>query len=474
MDPVPKPRAPGAWPDMSSLKLLAQDSVAVGAQLQYVFTALTTATGIVTAILALVVIGLAIAFKRTIPVMSGLGMYFVTYQLTPNVEANTLIGPFQATRIASKSIAVGLLLIAIAYVPSLPRPGRSSIAGASAVAFLCFQLFYALQFAIFAGDGLLKGAFGIVAMCLMFGVFAWGFGKSAEDASGAAAKLETMTWAGMGFIATNLIQVALDPSGALMSGRLAGTAGNAQMMGGIAVMFLLAAGFQFAWLPASRPLKWVNLLAICALGALILATGSRTAALASLVGVAVLFRSQLGKFSIIAVILAFGYVALGFIFEESARLTIDRFSGGQNTREAGWTDSLAIFANSPVFGEFPFLQPGEEPNGIESTFIRTLANMGLVGAAVLLVPVLLCCRDALLAIQLARSAPEYRKICDFYLAACASLLVLNTFDGYAFGFMTFPVIFTYTVLAVGGLLAEKAKDNVATDHDYEAVDSDAV
>jgi hypothetical protein len=40
--------------------------------------------------------------------------------------------------------------------------------------------------------------------------------------------------------------------------------------------------------------------------------------------------------------------------------------------------------------------------------------------------------------------------------------------------MTFPVIFTYTVLAVGGLLAEKAKDNVATDHDYEAVDSDAV
>jgi hypothetical protein len=458
---------------MSPPTLLAEDSVAVGAQLQYVFDALTTAPGIAAALLAAVVVGTAVAFKRTIPVMSGLAMYFVTYQLNPSLQANTLVGPLQATRLASKSIAFGLLLIAMAYVPSLPRPGRRSIAGASAIAFLCFQLFYALQFAIFAGDGLLKGAFGIVAMCLMFGVFAWGFGKSAENASGAAARLETMTWAGMGFLATNLIQIALDPSGSLMAGRLAGTAGNAQMMGGIAAMFLLSAGFQFASLPPSRPLKWMNLLAICMLGALILATGSRTAALATIVGLAVLFRSQLGKFSLIAVILAFGYVALSLVFADSARVTMDRFAGGQNTREAGWTDSLAIFSNSPVFGEFPFLQPGEEPNGIESTFIRTLANMGLVGAAVLLVPVLLCCRDVLLAIQLARAAPEYRRICDFYLAACASLLVLNTFDGYAFGFMTFPVVFTYTVLAVGGLLAEKAKNNVSGDDDYSEVDADA-
>lgn len=453
--------------------IIAQDSVAVGAQLQFVLESLTTVSGIAAALFAMTVIGASIAFKKVLPVMSGLAMYFVTFQLNPSLQANTLIGPLQITRIASKSIAFGLLLIAIAYVPSIARSGRRSTAGAAAIAFLGFQLFYALQLAIFAGDGLLKGIFGIVAMSLMFGIYAWGFGKSTSDPDGAEAWLDIMTWAGLGFVATNLLQIAADPSGALTSGRLAGIAGNAQMMGGIATMFVLAASFRFSTMPAHRPMKWVNLAIVCVLAVLILATGSRTAAIATTVGVAVLFRTQFGKFVVLAIVIMLGYLALSVIFADSARVTFERFAGGQNTREAGWTDSLAIFTNSPIFGEFPFLQPGEEPNGIESTFIRTLANMGLIGAAVLLVPVLLCARDALLAYQLSRSDPDYRQLANFFLASCASLLVLNTFDGYAFGFMTFPVIFTYMVLSIGGLLSERARDAVADPIDAQALDAES-
>jgi O-antigen ligase len=195
---------------------------------------------------------------------------------------------------------------------------------------------------------------------------------------------------------------------------------------------------------------------------MVLATGSRTAAMATVVGVAVFFRSEIGKFILLAVVLALGFVLLSVTVESSARLTFDRFSEGQDTRGAVWSEALAIFYASPIFGEFPFLQPGQEPNGIESTFIRTLANMGLVGATVLAVPLLFIFRDLLRVIQLSRSSPEYRRLCDFYLSSCASLLVLNIFDGYAFGFMTLPVMFMYLVLSVGSLIVDQP-DGTETD-----------
>jgi hypothetical protein len=441
---------------------LAQSSVSVDAQLSFVLDSLTTLPGISAAVLGISVVAISIALKKVVPVMSGLAMYFVTFQLNPTLQSNTLIPILQSTRLAAKSIAFALLVLTIAFVPALPRSGRRTTVGAAAIGLLGFQLFYAIQLSLFAGDGLMKGVFGVIAISLMFGVCAWGFGRQANDAASARAALATLSWAGIGFIASNFLQIIVDPGGALMALRLAGTAGNAQMMGGTATILLLAASYQFASRSSSEAAKWINLAMICVLGSMVLATGSRTAAMATVVGVAVFFRSEIGKFILLAVVLALGFVLLSVTVESSARLTFDRFSEGQDTRGAVWSEALAIFYASPIFGEFPFLQPGQEPNGIESTFIRTLANMGLVGATVLAVPLLFIFRDLLRVIQLSRSSPEYRRLCDFYLSSCASLLVLNIFDGYAFGFMTLPVMFMYLVLSVGSLIVDQP-DGTETD-----------
>jgi hypothetical protein len=60
------------------------------------------------------------------------------------------------------------------------------------------------------------------------------------------------------------------------------------------------------------------------------------------------------------------------------------------------------------------------------------------------------------ALRLASHRLEYKRLVDFYLGALTAVLVLNTFDGYAFGLLTFPVIFTYCLLATGNFLSEQA------------------
>ena len=451
--------------------LLAQESVSVEAQLRFVFESLTTIQGALLALLALIALALAVAFKRIVPVASGVALYMVTYQLNAGILANQLWAPLQSIRVASKSVAFVLLLIAAAFIPSLIGSGRSRRAGATATAFWFFQVFYAAQLAIFAGEGFVKGLFGIVSMSMMYIVFARGFGKSVSDPASVVDRVKLMLWVAAAFVATNVVQLVVDQSGALMAGRLAGIAGNAQMMGAISLLLLLANCFLFAELPSVGVSRWVCVSCICVLSALVLATGSRAALLAAVVGVLVIYRRQLGMFLLIAIVVAVGYLALALVLEDSSRVTFERLQTGENTREAGWAASWAIFRSSPVFGEFPYLEKGQSPDFIESTFLRTLSNMGLVGGVVLAVPVLLALRDALIAWQLSRREQSYRRVVDFYLGSCAALLVLNVFDGYGFGFLTFPVLFMYLIFSLGGFLVERAKSERAewdTDIEPEA------
>ena len=433
--------------------ILAQDAVSVAAQLQFVIDWITTVQGVLAVILGLLVVIVAAAFDKLVPVLSGFLMYLSTFQLDPGLRAKSLIPVLQNIRIASKSISFVLLVVIVAFIPLyLKRLGGNRTVGPAAWWFLVFQVFYAFQLAVFAEDSLLKGVFGIVAMVLTFVVFANGLGRTMTDPDSVDARLKIIAWVSFGFIATNLLQLAIDPSGAIMGKRLAGIAGNAQMMGGITTILMVLNCYLFVATRSPGPLKWLALANVGLLSLLVLSTGSRTAALASLVGVLLMFRSQAGKFIIFALIIAVGYSVFAANFEESAGVTLDRLQLGENTRESGWAASWAIFVSSPIFGELPFMRPGDEPNGIESTFIRTLANMGIVGGFVLLMPVLFVVRDAIGAMRLRRIAPAYGRVCDLYLASCGALLVLNTFDGYAFGILTFPVVITYVLLALGSLI----------------------
>ncbi len=438
--------------------MLAQESVAVEGQLGYLFERLFSPSGIAVAAALFGLLVLVFVIRKPLPILGGAVLALGTSVLPKDVIINQLIGPLQSLRFLSKSIALTLLgLIVFLALPGLPRGGRVRSAGFASVAFCAFQLLYTTQLALFAGDGALKGSFGIVAIVLMLLSFGVGFGRLMQDLDSAVSSLEVFAWVGVAFAAANSLQIVLGLSGALVGGRLAGIAGNAQMMGGISACLIVANAFLYSELPASRPLRWVSLGCVGVLCILLLATGSRTAVLAVGLGLVVMFRLQIGRFAVLAVVAMIAYFVVTLFFEDPTAAVTERLAYGQDTRTGIWMSAFSRFLDSPIFGELMFLRPGDYPSGVESTVFRTLANMGILGGIALLLPVAAAVGYALKGTSLARERPEYRRLVDFYLGACAVILILNLFDGYAFGFLTFPVLFMYVVLTMGAFLAEQSE-----------------
>jgi hypothetical protein len=446
---------PAPWP---SPLLLSQESVAVEGQLGYLVERLFTPTGIAAAAALSGLLILVFIIRKPLPILGGVVMALGCAVLPARIGENQLIGPLQSLRFLSKSLAFALLAIVVFLaLPGISRGDRIRSAGFAATSFFAFQMLYTLQFMLFAGDGLMKGAFGIVATTVMYLTFAVGFGRRMQDRASATSTLEVFAWVGVVFAALNSIQIVFGLSGALMGGRLAGIAGNAQMMGGISACLIVANAYLYAELPATRPLRWVCLACVGILGILLLATGSRTAVLAVSAGLFVMFRLQVGRFAIFGIVALIAYSAVSLFLESPTEAVAERLTSGADTRSAIWLDALGRFLGSPIFGELMFLRPGDSPSGVESTILRTLANMGVIGGIALLVPVFAAAGCALKSIGLARERPEYARLVDFQFGALTVFLVLNLFDGYAFGFLTFPVLFIYVVLALGAFLAEQAE-----------------
>jgi hypothetical protein len=444
-------------PSWTTPVLLAQESVAVEGQLGYLFERLFSPTGIVAAGAIAGLLILVFIIRRPLPILGGVVLALGSAVLPARINENQLIGPLQSLRFLSKSLAFALLGIAVFLaLPAVEKGNRIGSAGFAATSFLAFQLLYTVQLMLFAGDGFLKGSFGIVAITLMYLAFGVGFGRRMQDRESTTSALEVFAWVATAFVAMNLVQIVFGLSGALVGGRLAGTAGNAQMMGGISSLLIIANAYLYSELPSARPLRWVCLVCVGMLAILLLATGSRTGVLACASGLLVMFRFQIGRFAILGVAAVIGYFAVSLFLEAPTEMVAERLTSGGDTRTAIWLDALGRFLGSPIFGELVFLRPGDSPSGVESTFFRTLANMGVIGGAALLLPIASAASCAVKSLFLARDRPEFARLVDFYLGALAALLVLNMFDGYAFGFLTFPAIFIYIVFALGAFLAEQA------------------
>ena len=58
-------------------------------------------------------------------------------------------------------------------------------------------------------------------------------------------------------------------------------------------------------------------------------------------------------------------LAVSLVFSDVISITQERVMYGEDTRSAGWLWDLQNFYESPIVGKFPFLQPGEQPSGVE-------------------------------------------------------------------------------------------------------------
>lgn len=450
-----------------ALPMLGQDSlgsVSFAAQFEYFLNAALTPSGIALLTGAALAVSLALYLGKGLEVLSIAALFCLTTMLhEQSLTKNVLIGPLQSLRNVARPVAFALVAAALLPALFMPSGWRQRPAGPVAAWFLAFQLYYTLLMAIFVNPA--KGAIGLLAIVGMYLVFARGFGKMMQDVAGVHRTLSLFFVVSLGFVMANCAQLAINPSNAVVAGRLAGIAGNAQQMGTVCLFLLLT---NLYLLNSKFTGKLTRLFAAGMAGLLalfIIWTGSRANALAGLAGFAWMFRLQLGRLALTA--LAVGAVfAIGTLLFEGSTSGAGRFVSDANTRAEVWANSLDAFSDSPIVGAFPF---GIDAAS-ESSYISALANTGLVGFALLMIPVAGMILSATQAMHIRRHRPDLSGICDYLIGMTAAIIVVNAFEGFATGVLTFPLMFMYTTFAIGAFLQEASQEGEAVRQDDGAIE----
>jgi hypothetical protein len=441
---------------MTHLLLLGQQESAVdiGAQISAFLSIVLTPTGAVLATLGL-------AGALTLLLSSGglrlaiiLELFLLTFLKTEERFAdNTLIEPFQTLRTYSRLICFALLVLAAGRALLLERGSRNHRFSLIALVFLVFQIVYTLEVASFYD--LTRGVLGVISISLMFIVFYVGMGRMMQDVRDAEQQLQAIGLVGFLFIGANLMQLAFGYNQAVLQRRMVGISGNAQQFASVCSMFLLVFTHLFSTAAIASLRKILCALSIGLLALFILWSGSRTGLLCSVISVLLYYRHRVGRL-IPIVLVGAGLAALFAVtFGEDALTNIDRFLYGKNTREAPWADAWSEFLRSPVFGQLPGFQGGQ-PNGVESSYLRALALMGVIGGVMMAAIVACTVGTMIQLLRVQEGGPSSRAIRDMAFASLGVMLVSNTFEGFFFGLLTFPVMLIYFSFAVA---------NFALDHE---------
>ncbi len=440
------------WPSF----IIAQvDLSTTGGQLSALSEWISSLEGFVSALIGLIVIVSIVPRARGFDIGVAALLFVMSFPLhfsTLVKEQNTLVGPLQLLRTVSRPVSFLLLLILAMRALAIPIGDRLRPSSGTSIAFLFFQLYYAVNLLLFDSAG--KGIPALVSITAMMIVFSTGFGKEMQDGYSARRSLETIAWLAVAFVVTNLIQLSLGFGSSFAGGRFIGTSGNAQAMGLACAVLLIGCAYLSADLANNRPLKWMALASAGVLAGFLIASGSRGNTLACVAGLIAVFRRRLGPLVGIGVILLIGAAIISaFIGDEATGA--ERLLSGENTRSAVWAAAFAVFKEYPFFGSLHALGVDQPSFGVESSLIRSLALMGIVGGALYVVSTLLMVRDVVRSIRLSRYRGDLRRLCDFHVGLTTMLLLLNIYEGVAFGVLTMPVMFMYLSMALGGFLREQ-------------------
>jgi hypothetical protein len=446
---------------LSTTTLIAQESVAANAQIDYIFQQVLTPIGASLTLLGLIFVLTALLVRRLMWAMAFLSLLCVMFQLHPDaLTVNILLPPLQSFRFISKSLAFVLMCIAVLGVFQLPRLLERGATGPAAYALLAFQLLYTVELLLFTEEGLSKGLLGLISMSSMLIVFGVGFGRLMIDAISAQRCFTILVWVSVLFVAINVIQIAADVKGAFVGGRLTGICGNAQTLAAFAAILLLVNCFVYQSSSSKSPQKWVSMVLVGSLASMVLASGSRTGVSSAAIGILFMYRLRVIRLAIVSVLLLISYYVVSQFAADTGN-AVERLVSTENTREAVWALALEDFYRSPIFGQFPFLRAGDRLNEVESSFLRALANMGIIGGLMLALPFAKGILDGLRAYRVYTARPDLQRLTDLYIGSMAMLIVQNTFDGYVFGYLSLPAMYLYLHFTLGNFLAaESARSDV--------------
>jgi hypothetical protein len=438
------------------LPILAQDTVAVDTVLQYFATVVLTPLGLAGLAAGALAIALILFIRKGVPVLPALTMVLLTMMIHEStLSRNILVGPLHSLRSISRPISFALMAAAVLATLAIPRGDRSRTVPFTAFALYLFQMYYALNMVFFVDP--LKGFLALFSISAMFVVCVIGFGRRMQDVDSARVAMEVFAWVGIAFCGLNLLQLAVGPGSAVVGGRFAGISGNAQQAAGVCTSLFLTNLYLFGDLSPLRPMKWVCAVLAGVLALFILWSGSRSGVLASGIGVLLMYRFSLGRAAAAAIFAGF-FLFVGFLLFEGSSEGFGRIidTGTGNTRAAVFANAVADWMSSPLIGVMPF---GYE-NGVESSYLRALASLGILGVIAILIPFAAMAASLPKALWVGRLHPEARRLSDLYVGVIGSFVIINVFEGFAFGVLTFPMMAIYLVLAAGGFLFDRYPSSV--------------
>ena len=435
---------------------IAQASAAdIGAQAARLYELLLTPTGLLVSVFGFAVVSALLVTRSGTTLLGAFAIFLLSMMRSESKYAdNTLVQPLETLRAFSRPLAFALFIALALRLLFVPRGGRHLLFTAAAICLLAFESYYLSLLGLFTDPA--RALFGLTAVVSVAVTICLGFGKWLETDSDSDVLMRMFGIAGIGFILANIGQLALGYSNAILGGRLAGVSGNAQQLSATCCVFIIVACYYFSAAGIGSLRKWIAASAIGMLSLFVLWSGSRTGALCTGLVLVTFFRAKIGRLTVVLVIGAVVLLVSASVFQEST-FGVDRFFYGADTRTRVWLAALDDFAKSPIVGSIPTSEE-ESLSLSESTYLRALALMGIVGGTLVLALVIAMIVGAMKVWKAGHRHASLSAHADMVTSATAFMVIVNAAEGIMLGILTIFVVFLYTIFATSAFVIDAARE----------------
>jgi hypothetical protein len=430
---------------------LAQAQLNIGEQVAYFIEKLTTPAGLLLLAAGVFAFLYLLISKRGAEIAIIVWIFLLsTLRADYRDFRNTLFEPLQTLRDYSRPISLCLAVAVAGRLLLLDRGNRRHLVVWGLGALLLFEFYYLGMLMLF-GD-VARGGFGAVTMLISFAAMVLGLGRTMQDLDGVRRVLGLVGISGLVFIAANVVQLGIGYDNAVVKGRLAGIAGNAQNLAYLCVIYMLTSVYLYDQQGKGKIVRLIYGISIGVYAILIIWSGSRTNAATATVGVLLYYRLRVGRFALLAILAAIALGVFTLIFSESTG-NLERFMSGTDTRSGVWERSLSEFRNYPLFGQIP-VKTSTELDASESGYLRTLALMGTVGGVLLAGVLAGMAFEIIRAFRAQLQYAELAPICNLVIAGFGTVFVVSIGEGFILGIFTLPVLYIYLLYAASAFIAE--------------------
>jgi hypothetical protein len=460
-------------PTPSHLVFAQSSDVGISQLLRSSLDQLSSPSGVAAVLLGIVFISITLLHRKGwMLLFLSIGFLAMLVEGTTTYFDNRLFSPLQEIREASRLLGVMLLTLLAVVVRREQRDYRISLLSILVILFLFFEVQYAFRW-LLAGE-IVRSTLSIITGVLFVVALPLGVGRTLKSDSDGHSLVRLIALLAVPYITCNLIQFVINPSATVGVGRFAGISGNAQQTGIMLSILILSLSWLIAigrGTKARLPIL-IILLGFC--GLLLLWTGSRTAALGTIVGMAIMFRKRWLVIVVVPTLGAiFALVAAALVGGELQE-AMARMQSMENTRSGVWSIAVQEIMNSPIFGAIGIGEV-KRAHFVESTPLQVLQGMGVVGFLPLLLVYLAIAHSCVGLFRMGGKKGLRSRLADYSLAIWGVLVVVSLFEAIFLGVITFFVfmIFLNMTLTAYLLSVGPGDDEEEWDRDEEEWDADA-